>query len=158
MSIGPVDIAIAATSMLAPYLPQIIEGAKVVGEKITTAALGELSKQAFAKAKDIWSTLRSRGDKSAKVQEAAELLAKNEKDTSVLKEDLAKAILELISNDHELSESLLRILGNESGIQEVRASDTAWVVDVTMNLSGGGTQSVKASEDSRVKNINMTKK
>jgi hypothetical protein len=157
MNIDPATIAVATTSVLAPYLPQLVQGAKFVGEKIAGAAVGEVGKQAFVKAKSLWDRLCSREGKSAKVQKAAELAALDEKDTDALK-TLTKAIFTLVSEDKELSESLAQLIGGQEGVQEVLSVGNAWVEEVSMDLTGSGTQAVRALDGGVIKGVRMTKK
>jgi hypothetical protein len=153
----PAAIAVATTTMIAPYLPQLIEGAKFAGEKIAGGVAGEVGKQAFAKAKGLWDKLLSYGDKSTKVQRAADLAAVDEKDADSLKA-LTKAIFKLVSDDQELAKALSQLLGGQDGIQEVLSEGNAWVEEVTMELTGRGTQSVRASDGGVVKGVRMSKK
>ena len=49
-------------------------------------------------------------------------------------------------------------MGGGDSVQEVLADHNSWVEDVIQNLSGSGTQQVKATNDSVVTKVRQTRK
>lgn len=142
---------------LAPYISYLLKGVQFVGEKVIGAAADGIGKLGFRKATEIWERVRSRSADMPKLAKAAELVAVDSTDQDSLKL-LAKAILDLFSKDNAIRAEILGLLGGEDSAQEIIADGGSNVEKIRLDLTGGGTVSIVATNESSIKDVSIKKR
>lgn len=155
--LGIAEIATAAATTLAPYLPYLVKAGKLAGAK----ALEEISKKgadaSWERARALWDKIQTGSSEKPDVERAAELVAVQPDDLTYQKV-LAKSLTSRLNENPSLAQELLTLLGGERAVQEVLADHSSWVEDLTQELQGAGTQSVRATTESVIKGVKQIRK
>jgi hypothetical protein len=121
MDVNYVQTAAAVVSILAPFTPYLIEGAKGAAKGFG----GELGKGAFEKAKVVWNKIKTHHGDDPKIKGAVLVLSADPEDETS-KHVLTKAIAERLKEDGKFAQELLDVMGGQEGIQLVLAGQSSW--------------------------------
>lgn len=154
---SPIEIAVATSTFLAPFLPSLLEVGKQAGKKFTETVAAESGKAALEKAQVLWKKIKDKFGDAPEIQGAATVVATNPEDES-FQQLLAKTLGARLKENPDFAEELLGLLGGQEAVQKVLADRNSWVEDVTQELEGGGTQIVDARDRSTIKNVKQTKR
>jgi len=153
--IGFVEIATAAASLLAPYLPYAIKAGQAVGGAIVAEVEKVGGEAAWNKAEAIWNKIKEHFKDKPELKQTAELVAMQPEDLTYQKV-FAKALASYLETKNDLQEELLNLLGGEKAVQRVVADKGSLIDDVTQELQGKGTQSVESADHSVIKGVKQT--
>lgn len=144
-----IEVAAKTVALLAPLAPYL----KKAGESIA----GEVGKDALKKAREVTDRIRQRfqGDNNQKALTVFDLFLDdpNDKDQA---NALSKQIVNALQQHQTWAEEMRQLLA-EPALQEVIARNQSIAKDITLNLSGSGTQRVEL-DNSEATGITMTKK
>ena len=143
--VGVIEIATATATALAPYLPKLLKGAEVVGEKFAEGIASKAGELTIGKVTEIWSKLKSRFVKQPALENAASLVA-SQPDDKTYQTVFAKTLATYLQQDPDFSKELAGLLGGEKGVQQVLADKGSLIEDVTQEMEGSGSQSVSATD------------
>jgi hypothetical protein len=150
MPIEITAVAVAATTILAPFTPYLIDTAKAVGEAFATTLAEQGGEAAWQCAQTLWSKLTARFQGDQTLTTAAAATALNPSDDDFRKK-LATALSERLSQAPDLAAEIEQLLGGRESVQEVIATQGSWIEDVLQ--SGDGTKLVKADDNSTIKGV-----
>jgi len=151
------ELAAAVTAFIAPYLPSLLKVGKFVGEKAAEQTIKMGTTKSLERAGELWNSIKAHLTEQTGLQDAARLVASEPGDNTYQKA-FVKALVKLLENHPELSPKLIQAMGGGDSVQKVLADHNSWVEDVSQNLSGPGTQQVKATNDSVVIKVRQTRK
>lgn len=135
------QIAGVIATLLAPFLPYLVEG----GKKFA----GKAGEAAWEKARTIWEKIRVHFQNDQEIKGAALMVAAKPEDENY-RMLLAKAIAARLENSPDFAKELEEIVGSAS-FQEISATQNSRIEDVEQKTIGGGKQSIKAKDKSVVK-------
>jgi hypothetical protein len=150
--IGVIEIATATVTALAPYLPQLLKGAQIAGEKFGEGLATKAGEVTLGKITEIWGKIKNRFTQHPELEHAAALAGTQPSDTTY-QTVFAKALAAYLQQDSQLSEDLLNLLGGEKAVQKVIADRSSMIEDVTQEMEGTGKQSVEASDNSVIRGV-----
>ncbi len=156
MNIEITQIAAAIVTLIAPFTPYLLEVGKIAGHTWTETIAEKGGEAAWSKAKMIWEKIQSHVGDDPIVKGAALMVSADPEDSST-QTLLINALATHLNVDPQLMQELLHLLGGKRAVQEVLADRQSCVVEVTQELKGNGTQSVKASEGSTIKGVRQSK-
>ncbi len=149
------EVVASTLAILSPYLPYLIKGVKVVGEK-AAEKIGEKSGEITTeKAQKIWIAIKKKKGASAdKVKVAADELSKNadDPDWQVM---FKKGLAQLLNDDPKLLSEITKILDTTSGKQILSATGNI-NAEVKQKMTGAGEQRITLKDNSDIK-INQSK-
>jgi hypothetical protein len=152
---SPVEIAVAASTFLAPFLPSLLEVGKQAGKKFGESLAAEGGKAALGKAQALWQKIKDKFADAPEIQGAATVVATNPEDESFQKL-LAKTLGARLNENPEFAQELLGLLGGQEAAQKIIAERNSWVEDVTQEIEGSGTQTVEARDQSTIKGVKQS--
>lgn len=150
---------IAFLAGAAPYLKLALPHLKGAAQVATDAAIKEGGKQVGGaitqKAATVLATIRTwfTCDANTKGQKVLDLVEDDPEDEDQ-RQALAKQIYATLANHPEWADELRPLL-QEDAIQEIIATNSSWVEDVTMSITGSGKQRIEANQDSVVTGVKM---
>jgi hypothetical protein len=150
------QISAAIVTLIAPFTPYLLEMGKTVGQKWTETIAEKGGEAAWDKAKLLWEKIHSHVGDDPKMKGAA-LMVSADPDDSSTQTVLVNVLAEHMNADPQLMQELLHLLGGSQAIQEVLADRQSWVGEITQELKGNGTQSIKASEGSTIKGVRQSR-
>jgi hypothetical protein len=153
--IGFVEIATAAASLLAPYLPYAIKAGQAVGGAIVAEVEKVGGEAAWNKAEAIWNHIKDHFKAKPELKQTAELVAMQPENPTYQKV-FTETLASYLETKTDLQEVLLNLLGGEKAVQQVLADKGSIIDEVTQELQGKGTQTVKASDHSFINGVKQT--
>ncbi|MEJ2653038.1 MAG: hypothetical protein P8173_14940 [Gammaproteobacteria bacterium] len=144
------QIASAVATTLAPFTPYLVEGGKKFAEKA-----GE---SAWVKAQALWDKIKTHFADDDPSVRGAVLMVSADPQNRTLQDQLGQVLAVRLQEKPALAEELVNLLGGMEAVQEVLADRDSLVKDVTQDMSGGGTQTVKASEKSEISGVRQIKR
>ena len=157
MSLDYAQIGAAAVTVLATYLQDLIEMGKAQVKRLVGRFVDSARDATWNKARAIWERLTTRVRDDQEVASAVTMVA-TKPDDETRQKVLATVLGERLQAYPELAQEIFDLLGGQEAIQEVLADRSSWVEDVVQDLKGTGRQSVRASEDSVIKNARQIKR
>lgn len=144
-----------AAPFLKMALPHLKSAAKAAVESAATEGGKQTGNVITQKAGKLLGVLRSwfKRDLNEKGQKILDLVEDDIEDEDQLNA-LAKQIQATLVKHPEWADEIRPILQDETA-QEVIATNNSWVENITMTLTGVGHQSVKADQDSVIKDVKM---
>jgi hypothetical protein len=154
MEINYLQIATAAASLLAPFMPFLIEGVKEAAK-----GLGQsVGKASYEQARSIWAAIKSNIGDNKKIDKAAKVLMEKPQNEDY-QAQLAIALAEQLKARPDLAKELFTLLGGQDSIQEVLAEKGSWVENIEQTTGGkGNRQKVHAKNDSVIKGVKQIKR
>lgn len=150
------QISTAIVTTLAPFLPFLIEIGKAGGKKISEVIAEKSGEVGWEKAQEIWTKLKNRLGDDAEVKSAATMVAVKPEDEN-RRAVFAEILADRLKNQPDLAKDILSLLGGESMMQHILASQNSWIESVNQKLTGSGTQIVQAEKDSVIRGVSQTK-
>jgi hypothetical protein len=151
-----IQISTAIVTQIAPFTPYLLEIGKAAGQKWIETVAEKGGEASWNRAKMIWEKIHSHVGDDPKVKGAALMVSADPEDSST-QTLLVNALAPHLNADPQLMQELLHILGGSRSVQEILADRESRVEEVTQELKGTGTQSVKASEGSTIKGVRQSK-
>lgn len=149
MSNEVAQTAAIVAAYLAPFTPYLVEG----GKKFA----GEAGKAAWEKAQQVWNKIKSRFGNDMKIEAAAKTVSADPQDDD-FQSLFTKALAAKLNEDKEFADELLTLIGGQNVVQKVLADKSAWVEEVTQQITGeSAEQIVKATNDSVIKGVKQIK-
>ncbi len=155
--IGVIEIATATVTALAPYLPRLLHGVQLAGEKFGDTLASKAGEAAAAKMPELWAKIKNRFAQHPQLEHAAGLVATQPAD-STYQTVFAKALAAYLQQDPQLAQDLVALLGGESAVQKVAADHSSLIEDLTQEMQGTGRQTVEATDNSTVRGIRQTQR
>jgi len=155
--IGVIEIATATVTALAPYLPHLLKGAQIAGEKFGEGLATRAGELTLGKVTEIWGKIKNRFTQHPELEHAAGLVG-TQPDDPTYQTFFAKALAAYLQQDPQLSEDLLKLLGGEQAVQSVVADRSSMIEDVTQEMEGKGAQSVEARDNSVVRGVRQVRR
>jgi len=147
-----IQIATAASAIIAPFAPYLLEGAKGVAK-----SLGEgVGKTAFESAKSLWTAVEEQAPDEPLIQGSMKILAADPERKSA-QETLADGIANHLKKNPAFANKLLDLLGGADGLQMILANPESILKDVQQEMHGGGTQKIIAGKGSKLTGITQKK-
>lgn len=150
-------IAAAIVSLLAPYLPRLVQAGKATVEAATEAAVREGSKVAWQTAQRVWQKIHGRFSDDTELVSAAQLAAAKPEQEEY-KTLFAKVLAARLQEDTTLAQEMMTLLGGQEAVQEIVAQQGSWVESVWQDMEGSGEQSVKATDGSVISGVGQSKR
>ena len=150
-------IATAVSTFLAPFTPYLIEAGKNVGNKLTDLISEKGGEAIWKKAQELWGKIETTLGGDAEVKGAAMMVSakpENEDKQKMFADVLAVKLKE----NPALAEELMNLLGGQKAVQQVIANRKSSIKDVSQQMSGGGEQTIKADNNSRIQGVKQIKK
>lgn len=149
------EVVASTLALLSPYLPYLVKGIKVVGEKAAEKVGEKSGELAAEKAQKVWNVIkRKKGASADKVKTAAEELSKNADDTD-WQLMFTKGLTQLLCDDPKLLDEIMTILEVVSGQQVLSATGNT-NAEVKQKMIGGGKQKMTLKDNLGIK-INQSK-
>lgn len=148
------QIAIAATTLLAPYMPFLIELGKEGGKKLAETIAEEGGKAAWQRAEVVWAKIKEPANRDPKLNGALTLVSAKPDDQTYLR-ILSSALTDRMKNDPELAKALLVILGGEESVQNIVITSGSWARNITQETTGGGSQRIEVRDGSAAQDIHQ---
>lgn len=150
-------LAAAVTTALAPFTPYLLEISKEAGKKLAETIGEEGGEAAWKTAQELWRKIKSHFGEDPKVKGAVLMVSAdpNDETSQTL---LATTLATRLKENQKLAQELLELLGGQNAIQQVLANRKSWVKDVTQQMNGGGEQTIKADNNSRIQGVKQIKK
>jgi|SRR5579859_968438 len=155
--IGVIEIATATVTALVPYLPQLLKGAQIAGEKFGEGLATKAGELTLGKITEIWGKIKNSFKQRPELEHAAGLAGTQPSDPTC-QIVFAKALASCLQQDPQLSEDLLNLLGGEKAVQKVVADRSSMIEDVAQEMEGTGKQSVKASDNSVIRSVRQVRR
>ncbi len=150
-------IAAAVTTALAPFTPFLVEVGKAGSKKLVEVINEKGGDAAWELAQKLWGKIKSDMSDDADVNGATLMVSTKPEDES-RQTMLATALATGLEENPKLAQEFSDLLGGEKAIQQVLANRKSWVKDVTQQMSGGGEQTIKADNNSRIQGVKQIKK
>jgi hypothetical protein len=151
------QIAAATATALAPFMPFLIDVGKTAGKKLAETVAAKGGETAWKKAEALWGKLTARFGDDPELKGAAMMVAAKPEEESY-QTLLAKALGARLQENPALAQEIFDLLGGQAAVQQVLADRSSWVEDVTQQMTSGGRQTVKASQDSVIKGVRQIKR
>lgn len=151
----PIDlgnVAAATVSLLAPFTPFLLETGQAVGKKLGEVIVEKGGEKAWQKAQAMWDKLKNRFVEDPEVNSAATLVAAKP-DDETRQAMLVEVLTARLNESPTLAQDLLDLLGGQDKLQEILADRGSRIEDVNQQMKDKGKQTVKASDESTIKNI-----
>lgn len=149
-------IAAAVTAALAPFTPFLLEIGKAGRKKLMEVINEKGGDAAWDLAQKLWGKIKTYMSDDADVNGATLLVSAKPEDES-RQIMLATALANGLKGNPKLAQELSDLLGGENAVQQVLANRKSWVKDVTQQMSGGGKQTIKADNNSRITGVKQIK-
>src|SRR5690242_9086442 len=107
-----VQIATATTSLLSPFLPDLLDIAKTGGKKMTEAIAQKGGEAAWNTAQTLWKKLRSYFKEDPEFNSASVMVAAKPEDES-RREMLAEVLSARLSDKPELAQEIMGLIGGQ---------------------------------------------
>lgn len=142
-----VQLAGAAVSMLAPFLPFILKVGEAGANKLGELVAEKGGEATWKKAESLWAKIsgHGKGDPGLQGLAAAVAAIPNDKD---LQTKLASTLANYLQLHPDLAQDLEDLLGGDNAVQEILAGQRAWVEEVQQEMAGAGIQRVQVGDDS----------
>lgn len=157
MTLDLAALAAAATTILAPYTPFLLQAGKAGSKKLAEVIAAKGGEAAWQQAQSLWNKLTSRLGDDLEVTSAATMVAVQPEDET-RQTLLAQVLAARLQAEPELAEEIAALLGGGERVQQVLAERQSWVEQVTQQLEGNGRQTVQASDRSVIKGVQQTRK
>ncbi len=149
------QLVAATVTELAPYMPYLINAGAAGASKLAEVIAEKGGEAAWHKAQAIWARITSRFGQDAEITSAATMVAAKPND-EMRQTMLAEVLAARINADPTFAQELFDAIGNAS-VQQVIVERSSFVENVTQRLHGSGTQTIKASTDSRISGVQQIK-
>jgi hypothetical protein len=150
----PAILASGVVTALAPHLPALLnlakagvtEFAKTVGESAAKISVDE--------AQTLWKKVVGKPE-DQKIQSAAKAVTDTPDDDD-MRFLLIRRVAARLQNDPALAQEITVLLGGQTRVQEIHASNGSHIKDAVQNMNGSGSQSITADDQSSVSNAHQT--
>jgi hypothetical protein len=150
------QIAAAIVMTLSPFAPFLVDTGKTAGKKLAETIAQKGGEATWKTAQTLWTKIIAHFGNDPVVKSAATMVADKPEDET-RQTMLAEVLGARLKENPALAEELLNLLGGQTAVQQVLADRSSWVEDVTQRMKGGGTQTVKASDDSIITGVHQIK-
>jgi hypothetical protein len=152
MSDENIRIALATLGEIAPFAPFLVELGKDSVKKASEVIVEKMGETAWKRAKALWDRLKSGSANDSELINSMELLAAKPEDMG-RREMFAEVLAVRLRQEPELASDLKQLLGVRASVQEVLADKNSWVEDIEQRMQGSGSQSVSATDDSVILDV-----
>lgn len=156
MDLNPVEVSAAVVTVLTPFIPYLVDAAKFSAAALAEMIVQKGGETAWQQARALWGKISDRYSEDGVVSGAATMLAaqpENEEFQTILTRELTLRLQE----DQKLLQDIQSLIGGQEVVQKVLAGRSSWVENVTQEISGiGGTQVVKAKDDSVISGVKQS--
>jgi hypothetical protein len=143
----PVNLAAAAVTALAPFLPTLVDIAKEGGKKISAAVGEKVGALTSEKAQELWNKIVGK-EKDPAIENVAKTVAQLPEN-----EDLQKALTGLVATklaqNPDLAQEVMQLLGGQDNVQQIIALRKSWIEDVVQK--GAGKKEIRAEDEATIK-------
>lgn len=150
------QIAIVTTSILAPFMPFLIDVGKAASKKLAEVIAQQGGEAAWKKAQALWGKLSAWFGDDPELRSAATMMAVRPQDQT-RQSMLAEVLIARLQENPRLAQELTELIGGQSAIQQVLADRGSWVGDIIQHMEGSGEQIVQANENSVIKGVWQSK-
>jgi hypothetical protein len=156
---APMDtaqLAAAATVVLSPFVPFLVNTGKAAGKKLAETIAQKGGEATWKTAQSLWTKITDHLGDDQEVKGAAIMVAHKPEDEN-RQTMLAEVLGARLQENPALAEELLNLLGGQKAVQQVLADHGSWVENVTQRMQGSGIQTIKASNDSVITGVRQIK-
>ncbi len=146
------QVVAAAVTKLAPFIPFLIDLGKAGGGKLAEMIAEKGGEAAWKRAQALWGKINSYFGDDPEVKSAATMVAAKPEDEA-RQTMLAEVLGTRLEERPELAKEIFDLIGGQEVVQQVLAERGSWVQDVTQKLKSTGSQTVRASDSSTIKNV-----
>lgn len=154
--IGVIETAGAVVTFLSPFMPYLKKAGEVAGKKLVEMIAEKGGEAAWQKAQALWGRITGRSSETAEVDSAANLVAAKPGDETY-QGVFAKALADYLEKNPDLAKELVELMGGEQSVQEVLAERGSWIEGVRQEMAGAGRQTMKATDNSAIRNATQIK-
>lgn len=146
------ELSTAIVTRLAPFLPLLVSAARFSRDAIAEMIVQNGGQAAFNHAQGLWQRIRGSYEDDALVNGAA-MMVSAEPTNESFHQQLANILATRLSENKQLAEELLSLLGGKGTVQEIIAGKGSLIENITQEMEGSGTQSVRATNDSIITGV-----
>lgn len=154
MEIGVAQVAAAAASLLAPFMPFLIETGKVGGKKLTEVVAEQGGEATWDRAQSLWKKISDRWADDIEVKSAAGMVA-SDSESNERRAMLSEVLDARLNANPAFAQELLGLLGGREAIQEVLAKRGGSATDIRQSMRGTARQIVEADEQGMIKGVDQ---
>lgn len=152
MNVNPAEVSSAIVAILTPFMPYLVNAAQFSASAIGEMVVQNGGEAAWQRAQILWGKIVNHHKDDAVINGAATMLAaqpENERFQSSLAHELAMRL----QDEQALLNEIIAVIGGQESVQKILANNSL-VEDITQKAQGkGGTQIVKAENDSVIKGV-----